>query len=120
MSPWMARARRSSTKLSLFERDVRSVRVSLVGSPSPLGGTRRIKNPNGHHGQESLLRGSRGQEDGFGGGHPQGLSQTRAQIPSRRKPRRQVRGGKVQDALRGQRRSQRSQEAQDLRSARVL
>src|ERR1022692_3183075 len=37
----MARGKRSSTKL--FGRDMRSVRVSLAGSPSPPGGTRHVE-----------------------------------------------------------------------------
>ena len=56
----------------------------------------------------------------LGGGHPQGVPQTCAQISSRRESRGQVCGGEVQAALRGQRRPQRSQEAQDLRPARLL
>ena len=70
--------------------------------------------------QERLLRNSRREEVRFGGGHPQGVPQAGAQVPSRRQSRGQGSGGEVQDALRSQRRSQRSQEAQDLRPGRLL
>ena len=70
--------------------------------------------------EEGLLRNSRREEERFGGRHPQGVPQTGAQVPSRRQSRGQIGRGEVQDPLRSQRRSQRSQEAQDLRSGRLL
>ena len=54
------------------------------------------------------------------GRHPQGVSQTCAQIPPGRESERQEGGGEVQGDLRGERRSERRQEAQGLRPVRIL
>src|SRR6185503_1319347 len=64
---------------------------------------------------QRLLRRAGRKEERFGRRDSQGLPQTCAQIPSRCESRRQEVRGEVQRNLRGQRRSQRSQEAQDLR-----
>ena len=75
---------------------------------------------NGQYPEEGLLRNTRRKEERFGGRHPQGVPQAGAQVPSRRQSRGQVSRREVQVSLRSQRRSQRSQEAQDLRSGRLL
>jgi hypothetical protein len=54
---------------------------------------------NGHKQQrQRLLRHPRGEENGLGGGHPQGVPQARAQISSRRESWGQVSRGEVQDS----------------------
>src|SRR6185312_11322331 len=78
-----------------------------------------LRNNNGNTNQR-LLRHAGREEDGLRGRDSQGIPQTRAQIPPRRKSRRQEGGREIQRDLRSQRCSQRSQEAQNLRPGRLL